>query len=143
MEENTLDVPRDFLYDPNHYWVKVTGSTVKIGLTAYGQNIMGDILYLELVSAGTLVKKGEKVGSIESSKWVGTLLTPITGKVVGKNDEAETNPRLVNIDPYATGWLLLVEISDLGELAGLMNATIYEKWAGEQIIRERERYESY
>ena len=70
MEENTLDVPRDFLYDPNHYWVKVTGSTVKIGLTAYGQNIMGDILYLELVSAGTLVKKGEKVGSIESSKWV-------------------------------------------------------------------------
>ena len=143
MEENTLDVPRDFLYDPNHYWVKVTGSTVKIGLTAYGQNIMGDILYLELVSAGTLVKKGEKVGSIESSKWVGTLLTPITGKVVGRNDEAEANPRLVNIDPYATGWLLLVEISDLGELAGLMNATVYEKWAEEQIIRERERYESY
>jgi glycine cleavage system H protein len=140
---NLLEFPKELLYDSNHYWVKVAGITVTIGLTAYGQNMIGDILYLELVSDGTLVKKGEKVGSIESSKWVGTLLTPITGRVLRKNDGAEANPRLVNIDPYATGWLLLMEISDSGELDRLMNAAVYEKWAEEQIAREREKGEAY
>jgi glycine cleavage system H protein len=142
MEVRPLEIPIDCLYDPNHYWVKVTGSTASIGLTAYGENIIGDILYLELVSDGTIVKKGERVGSIESSKWVGTLLTPIAGKVLRKNDKVEVNPRLVNIDPYATGWLLLVEISNLGELDGLMKAEVYEKWVEEQIGREREEDEA-
>jgi len=138
MPARPLEIPRGILFDRNNCWVKITGSTALIGLTEYGQKIIGDILYLELFSAGTMVKKGEKVGSIESSKWVGTILTPLTGKVLRANDEVEANPRLVNMDPYEKGWLFLMEIHNAGELDDLMNSQVYEKWVKEQIGRRHE-----
>jgi len=131
-------VPEGLLYDRNHYWVKVAGREASIGLSAHGQHTIGDILYLELVSPGAMIRKGEGFGSIESSKWVGALIAPVTGVVLDTNREVEASPGQINVDPYGQGWILRIELSDIDELKLLMKATAYRQWVEEQINREHQ-----
>ena len=105
MEKRTI--PDDLFYDRSDYWIKVDQEVV-IGLTDHGQSHIGDIIYLELSPAGTVVRQGGRCGSIESGKWVGSLLAPVSGVIVETNREAETDPHQVNADPFGrggcTGW---------------------------------------
>ncbi len=129
-------VPEDLLYDRNNYWVKVIGNEAVIGLTHYGQSTTGDVIYLELPPVGTMVRRGEGFGSIESGKWVGKLIPPVTGEVTEINSRAATNPGEVNRAPYTTGWLMKVRLRDPSELESLMPPEAYREW-----IREQERLE--
>ena len=133
---NESQAPEGLLYDGNNFWVKIAGKKASVGLTPYGQGTIGDILYLELVSAGTAVRKGEKIGSVESGKWVGTLVAPLTGIVLQTNREVEAEPRLVNVDPYGQGWLIIMECSDPDELEALMDGGAYQEWVKQQVERE-------
>ncbi len=138
MQVDKRFVPEDLRYDRNDYWVKATAGEAVIGLTAYGQDVTGDILYLELPPAGSSFRRGEDSGSIESGKWVGRLLPPVTGMVLERNSALETDPSGVNQDPYGAGWLLRVRLADPSELDGLLNPAAYREWIAGQIRRERE-----
>ncbi|MGB9791909.1 MAG: glycine cleavage system protein GcvH [Thermacetogeniaceae bacterium] len=130
------DIPQDLLYDRNNYWVKVEGSEAVIGLTAYGQSTTGEVIYLELPSVGSFIKRGEGFGSIESGKWVGKLVAPVTGEVIEVNSGVAADPEGVNRDPYKDGWLIRVRLEDPSELDSLMRPEDYREW-----VREQERME--
>jgi glycine cleavage system H protein len=130
MEKKTI--PDDLFYDRSDYWIKVDQEVV-IGLTDHGQSHIGDIIYLELSPAGTAVRQGGRCGSIESGKWVGNLLAPVSGVIVETNREAETDPHQVNVDPFGRGWLYRMEPADRNEIARLMDSSAYKAWIEERI----------
>jgi glycine cleavage system H protein len=125
------DIPDDLFYDSRDYWIKIAQEAT-IGLTDYGQSDIGDIIYLDFVSAGTVVRRGDRTGSIESGKWVGNILAPVSGVIVETNREAEADPHLVNVDPFGRGWLYRMEPADLKEINLLMDSGAYKAWSGER-----------
>lgn len=128
-------IPDDLFYDRGDCWIKVDKEVV-IGLTDYGQSHIGDIIYLELAPAGTTVRQGGRCGSIESGKWVGNLLAPVSGVILETNREAETDPHQVNVDPFGRGWLYRMEPADRNEIARLMDSVAYKAWIEERIHLE-------
>ena len=132
MQMEKRGIPEDLFYDNNDFWIKVAKETV-IGLTDYGQGNIGDIIYLELVPAGRIVRQGDRCGSVESGKWVGNLLAPISGVIMETNRDAEANPYQVNADPFGRGWLYRMEPADRNEIALLMNSDAYKTWIEERI----------
>ncbi len=138
MDIKNQTVPEDLYYDKNDWWVKLDGELAIIGMTEYGQKNTGDILYLELVEPGYSIHRGEKLGSIESGKWVGNLVSPLTGVVEESNYEVEKNPRRVNLDAYGEGWMYQLLLSDPGEVRLLMTAHEYAEWIAEQAKCELE-----
>lgn len=119
--------PKDVKYTKDHEWAKKSGSAIVIGVTHHAQEALGDVVYVELPKLGTAVKAGERFGTIESTKAVSDLFSPVTGKVVKVNDDLSSNPQKVNQEPYAGGWIIEVEGASPGEYDGLMDAAAYEK----------------
>jgi glycine cleavage system H protein len=115
-------------YTSEHEWVLVEGTVATIGITAYAAAQLGDIVYLDLPPAGTVISGGSVVGEIESTKSVGELFAPVDGTVLEKNAAVEDAPELVNSDPLGAGWLLKIEFTDLPDLLSLAeyNALIGE-----------------
>lgn len=138
MQVKNFVIPENLFYDTNDYWIKVDGEEALIGMTDYGQNNTGDILYLELSQGGQRIKQGDRFGSIESGKWVGNLTAPLSGVVVDSNREVESNPRKVNTDSYGAGWMYKLKLSNPDEVGKLMAAKDYAKWVTEQINSEQE-----
>ena len=134
-----FEFPDDLYYDQDHVWAKVEGSTVTIGLTQLGQDLAGEIVYVEVPRVGRTVSQGEAFMSMESGKWVGRVKAPISGEIVEANEEVEWESTLVNEDPYGEGWLAKIEASDLGELDSLLKADSDEYAA--LIAAERQKYE--
>ncbi len=122
-----MNVPSDRRYTDAHEWIQASedGSTVRVGITDFAQDALGDIVYADLPDTGTNVSKGETLAEIESTKSVGEVYSPVTGKVTAVNEALEDQPELVNSDPYGSGWILELALSDLGELEGLLDATAY------------------
>jgi len=141
MQTAKMDMPAGLFYDRNNFWIKV-GEEAVIGLTDYGQGNIGDIIYLELAPAGTVVRRGERCGSIESGKWVGSLLAPVSGVIVETNHKAEADPRQVNADPFGLGWLYRLEPANRNEIGLLMDSVAYEAWIEEQIRLEEKNEET-
>ena len=138
MQPENRAIPDDLFYDRSDYWIKVDQEVV-IGLTDYGQSNIGDIIYLEFVPAGTVVRQGGGCGSIESGKWVGSLLAPVSGVIVEINREVETDPHQVNADPFGRGWLYRMEPADRNEIARLMDSSAYKAWIEERIrLKEKD-----
>jgi glycine cleavage system H protein len=129
-------IPENLYYDQNDFWIKIEANSVLIGITEEGQKNTGDILYLELAPAGTVVRRGEKIGSIESGKWVGNLTAPLSGAVAESNPAVTRNPRLVNRDAYGEGWMVRLIMDNPDELGLLMGAREYEAWLDEQLKSE-------
>ena len=130
------EIREDRAYNEKNLWVKIQGSELTIGFTDYGQWSIGDILYLDLIGKGTQICKGEKFGSVESGKWVGNLISPVTGVVLEDNSEIMNDPRKVNLDPYGTGWMVKIELKSEGEIEDLMRPTDYRDWVSEQQRKE-------
>jgi glycine cleavage system H protein len=128
-------IPDNLFYDRGDYWIKFDQEAV-IGLTDHGQSHIGDIIYLELVPAGTVVRQGGRCGSIESGKWVGNILAPVSGVIVETNREAEADPHQINADPFGRGWLYRMEPADRNEIARLMDSSAYKAWIEERIRLE-------
>lgn len=122
-----MDVPPELRYSKEHEWVRVDGDAVTIGVTDYAQDQLGDIVYLDLPSAGSNVSQADKMGEIESVKAVSDLFSPISGEVVEINQEAVDEPELVNSEPYGRGWLVKLRLSDVGEIEGLLSADSYDE----------------
>jgi glycine cleavage system H protein len=124
-----LAQPDNLLYSKEHEWVKVDGDTATIGITDYAQNSLGDIVYVELPKVGAKIDQFGNVGVIESVKAVSDLFTPISGEVLEINGLLDSDPAAVNKDPYGTGWLLKVRVTNPGDTGNLLSAADYEKIA--------------
>ena len=112
MEIGGYRFPDDLLYDRVHNWARVDGKTAIIGLSDFGQEIAGEILYAELPRVGRDIVAGEPFMSLESGKWVGRINAIVTGKIIEANEELEWESTLINEDPYGAGWLAKVELGD-------------------------------
>ncbi|HEU5139960.1 MAG TPA: glycine cleavage system protein GcvH [Bacillales bacterium] len=122
-----MNTPKDLRYSEEHEWVKVEGDKVRIGITDFAQDELGDIVFVELPEEGDELEADEPFGSVESVKTVSELYAPISGKVVEINEELDDSPEFVNESPYEKAWMVIVEPSDESEIDKLMNADDYEK----------------
>lgn len=127
-----MSLPENLLYSKEHEWVKIDGNSATIGITDYAQNSLGDIVYVELPRAGTSIAQFDNVGVIESVKAVSDLFTPISGEVAQVNAGLESDPALVNREPFTGGWLFKVTLSNPSESGQLLNAADYEKLVSEE-----------
>ena len=132
------EFPDDLYYDKEHVWARVEGTTVTIGLSQFGQDLAGEIVYVEVPRVGRAVAKGEAFMSMESGKWVGRVKSPVAGEISEANEEIEWESTLINEDPYGEGWLAKIEATDLGDLGDMMKADSPEFAA--HIAGEREKY---
>jgi glycine cleavage system H protein len=104
--------PDDVSYTAEHEWIRRSdGTEVRIGITAFAQESLGDIVYVSLPALGTAVTAGEPMGEVESTKSVSDIYAPVTGTVTSRNEELDSRPELVNSDPYGEGWLVAIEVS--------------------------------
>lgn len=125
-----MNVPAELKYTKDHEWVKVEGDTAIIGVTDFAQSELGDIVYVEVETEGETLDKEEVFGSIEAVKTVSDLFMPISGEITAFNEDLESNPEVVNSDPYGEGWMIKVNISDSSELDNLLSASEYEALIG-------------
>jgi glycine cleavage system H protein len=123
--------PATYRYTKEHEWVEAGGKIGKVGITDYAQNTLGDIVFVDLPKVGTSLERGKVFGSVESVKAVSDLYSPVTGTVTEVNEELATAPEKLNADAHGA-WLLKVEIADLKEVDGLLNAADYEKFVKEE-----------
>ena len=122
-------IAEGLLYSESHEWVRVDGNVAIIGVSDFAQAEMGDITYVDMPDVDDEVAAGEDFGALESVKTSSELISPVSGRVVARNDELEDKPELINEDAYEA-WIIKVEMSDKGELDGLMNAAAYANIAG-------------
>jgi glycine cleavage system H protein len=120
------NVPEDLHYSKDHEWVRVEGGEAVIGITDYAQNSLGDVVYVELPKAGDEFAANESFGSVESVKAVSEVFTPVTGVVTKINESLADEPEAVNSDPYGTGWMIRIKMSNRGEVDSLLTAAEYE-----------------
>ncbi|MDK2820745.1 MAG: glycine cleavage system protein [Clostridia bacterium] len=120
-----MNVPENLYYSKEHEWVEVKGNVVRVGITDYAQESLGDIVFVELPQVGDTLSAGDVLGVIESIKSASDIYAPVSGKVVSVNEAILDEPQDVNNDPYNKGWLLEVEMDNQDEVNDLMNAFQY------------------
>lgn len=119
------DIPPDLRYTAEHEWVRRSdGDTVRVGITDFAQSALGDVVFVQLPDVGSELTAGEPFGEVESTKSVSDLYAPVSGKVSAVNTDLEGSPQLVNSDPYEAGWLLDVQVSDVGELESAISSLL-------------------
>ncbi len=120
-------VPAELRYTKEHEWAKVEGDRARIGITAFAQEQLGDVVFVELPKVGAKVSAMTTFGVVESVKAVSDLFAPVSGEVVEANAELTKKPETVNTDPYGQGWMIVVKMANAKELDALMGAADYEK----------------
>lgn len=118
--------PDELRYHPGHAWARAEAGVATVGISDHAQKELGDVVYLELPDVGRKLKVGEVFGSIESSKSVSELISPVAGEVVEINARLENSPELINDDPYGEGWMIRVRLDSPFEAAALMDAAAYK-----------------
>jgi glycine cleavage system H protein len=130
-ELSDVNLPNDVRYAESHEWAKLEGGTVKIGITDYAQDQLGDIVFVELPEDGDSFEKGEEFGTVESVKAVSELYMPVGGEVVSVNPVLEDSPERINDSPYSEGWMIEVKPDDPSEMDDLLTGDVYlEKLKG-------------
>jgi len=123
--------PVELKYDKEHEWVRVEGDIAIIGISDFAQDQLGEVVYIDLPSAGDSVTAGETFGEIESVKSVSELYAPVTGEIVKVNEALGDTPEIVNQDPYGEGWMIEVRMGDPSQADDLMSAEEYEAYVTE------------
>jgi len=118
--------PEDLKYTSEHEWVREAAPSVRVGITEFAQDALGDIVYVSLPEVGATIEAGTSVGELESTKSVSDIYAPVTGTVTARNEALDGTPELVNSDPYGEGWLFEVELADPGQLGDLMDSAAYQ-----------------
>ncbi len=126
-----MDYPEDVKYTKEHEWAREEDGRVRVGITDYAQDALGDVVYVDIPQTGTEVKAGQPFGEVESTKSVSDVYSPVSGTVIERNGALEDRPELVNRDPYGDGWMVAIEPSDPSQLAGLMDAQAYRAFVDE------------
>jgi glycine cleavage system H protein len=121
-----MEFPDGLRYSSDHEWVQVSGTRARIGITDYAQDALGDVVYVQVPAVGTVVAAGDSFGEVESTKSVSDVYAPVSGAVVAVNDALATAPETINADPYGSGWLCEIEITDPTELDELLDAAGYQ-----------------
>jgi len=124
------EVPDDLKYTAEHEWARISGSTVRIGITDFAQESLGDVVYVSLPDVGTIITKGEPFGEVESTKSVSELFGPVDGTVTARNDALDGQPEVINSDPYGAGWIIEVEVADIAQFDALLDAGTYGTLSG-------------
>jgi glycine cleavage system H protein len=120
------EIPPDLRYTNDHEWAKVTeGNTVRVGITDFAQNSLGDIVFVSVHGLDSTVESGDTFGEVESTKSVSDLYAPVSGSVVARNEALDDQPDLVNSDPYGAGWIAEIEVDDIAVLDSLLDAEAY------------------
>jgi len=122
--------PDDLKYTAEHEWVRTPGESagsVRIGITDYAQDALGDIVYVQLPEIGDSVTAGAAIGELESTKSVSDVYSPVTGEIVARNEALDATPELVNSDPYGAGWLFEVVPAQGADTSNLLDAAAYEE----------------
>lgn len=126
-----MNIPTELMYSKEHGWIREEGSDLRIGITDFAQDELGDIMFVELPEVGETIEKDEPFGSVESVKTVSELYAPVSGTVVEVNEQLQDNPELVNESPYDQAWFVVVEPKDDGELDELLTAEEYKAHVSE------------
>jgi glycine cleavage system H protein len=121
-----MNVPEQLRYSSDHEWVSRDGDVVRIGITDYAQDALGDVVFVQAPDVGAQVKAGETVGEVESTKSVSDLYAPVSGTVLEVNDALADSPQALNDDPYGEGWICTIRMSDPAELDGLLDSAAYQ-----------------
>ena len=126
-------IPEDLRYTAEHEWVssREGAPTVRVGITDFAQDALGDIVFVQLPEAGTAVEAGQPLGEVESTKSVSEIYAPLTGTVMARNDQLTDEPELINSDPYGAGWLVEIEPDDAGDVEDLLDAVGYGELTGQ------------
>ncbi len=119
--------PTDVRFHPEHDWARVEGEEATMGITWYAQDSLGEVVFYEPPSVGATVSKDEPYTEIESVKAVSDVIAPLSGEVIAVNEAAETNPELINDDPYGEGWLVRIRLSDPAEVESLLDSAAYRE----------------
>ncbi len=120
-----MNVPADLRYSSDHEWIRQNGNVVTIGITAYAQDSLGDVVFVEVPEQGTAVATGDSFTEVESTKSVSDIYAPVSGTIAAVNQALDEKPELLNSDPYGEGWICSIEMSDPSQLDGLMDAAAY------------------
>ncbi len=125
-----MNIPENLKYTNEHEWIRVDGDVAYVGITDYAQSELGEIVFVDIQTAGETLKVGDTFGSVEAVKTVSDLFMPASGEVLEVNPALESQPELVNSDPYGEGWMVKVAISNPDELANLLDAKGYAALIG-------------
>ena len=125
-------IPKDLRYHQEHEWVRVSGSQATIGISHFAQDALGDIVFIDMPKVGAVVKAGQQIGEVESTKTTSTIYTPVSGTIAKINADLKDHPEVVNSDPYGKGWMVVIDLSSVSEVEKLMTAEQYEAFLSTQ-----------
>ncbi len=120
-----MNVPDQLRYSSDHEWLSRDGSRVRIGITDYAQDSLGDVVFVQLPAVGDSFAAGDTIGEVESTKSVSDIYAPVAGSVIAVNDALADSPQLLNEDPYGEGWMIELELTDASQVDGLLDAAAY------------------
>ncbi|HKU31093.1 glycine cleavage system protein GcvH [Arthrobacter sp. NyZ413] len=126
------NIPADLSYTAEHEWVSAPNAdgVVRVGITDFAQDALGDVVYAQLPEPGTTIKGNDVVGEVESTKSVSDIYAPVSGEVIARNEALDTDSALINSDPYGEGWLFEVKLSEADAIESLLSASEYEQQVG-------------
>ena len=119
------NIPQELRYTKEHEWISGAGPVVKVGITDFAQAALGDIVYIQLPKVGDTVKADAVCGEVESTKSVSEIYSPLSGKIVSVNERLNSQPEIINGDPYGSGWICEIEVADVAAINGLLTAQQY------------------
>ncbi|MDR2950763.1 MAG: glycine cleavage system protein GcvH [Prevotella sp.] len=125
-----MNIPSELLYSKDHEWMRIEGDTAVVGITDFAQSQLGDIVFLDIPSVGETLAQNDVFGSIEAVKTVSDAFLPMGGQVLELNPDLDSDPALINSDPYGKGWIIKVKIANPAEADSLLKAADYEKLIG-------------
>ncbi|MEW6266750.1 MAG: glycine cleavage system protein GcvH [Thermodesulfobacteriota bacterium] len=138
MEIQGYSLPDDLYYDPEHYWIKVEGDLLVMGMNDFARQMAGDIVYVQLPFVGKKLEAGKKFAKVESGKWVGKVMAPVSGQLAAVNTNLETSPKLINQDCYGAGWMYKIKPDNVKDVEKLLHGTAaVEKWLLAEIEKHK------
>jgi len=125
-----MNIPSELKYTKDHEWIKIDGDIAIVGITDFAQGELGDIVYVEVETLDEELDREEVFGTVEAVKTVSDLFLPLSGEIVAFNETLESDPELVNTDPYGEGWMIKIKISDTSQIDDLLSADGYKEIIG-------------
>ena len=125
-----MSFPKDLKYSVEHEWIRVEGDKGVVGISDHAQSQLGDIIFVDVNTLGEEISQNDVFGSVDAVKTASDLFLPISGEIIEINSQLESNPELVNNDPYGEGWIIKIKIKDSSELDSLMDADSYQNFVG-------------
>tara|TARA_B100001109_G_C18862557_1_gene474856 strand:- start:785 stop:1162 length:378 start_codon:yes stop_codon:yes gene_type:complete len=122
-----MNIPADLKYTKDHEWVKIDGDVATVGITDFAQGELGDVVYVEIETLDESLAEGEVFGTVEAVKTVSDLYMPLDGEVIEVNEGIESDPEVVNKDPYGEGWMIKIKMSDISQVDNLLSAESYQE----------------